>query len=122
MPWYDDSWRDGYDAWKTREPDYDEPEEEGCDCRTREKFRYCISGDTVVFMCRDCIDEAERAEHADWYANQPLSYRISYRWMVFRQWVRWHSWRECTRPFRAVRSWWRGYRKAPWKVDDDVPF
>jgi hypothetical protein len=29
MPWYSDAWRDSYDAWKTREPDYwdDEPEE-----------------------------------------------------------------------------------------------
>ncbi len=26
MPWHDDSWRDTYDAWKLREPDYgDEP-------------------------------------------------------------------------------------------------
>jgi len=22
MPWYDDSWKDSYDAWKTREPDW----------------------------------------------------------------------------------------------------
>ena len=30
MPWNDDSWKDSYDAWKTREPDYgDEPDE--CD-------------------------------------------------------------------------------------------
>lgn len=110
-----------YDAWKTRE--YDDPYEGSMPvCEHYQRgVNLCVRDGTL--LCSDCAHEYDRAEREDWLANQPFPYRLRHRWIEFRWWLRWTALRWVWhRPINAVRSWWRGWRPAPWRPDDEIPF
>jgi hypothetical protein len=119
MPWHDDSWKDSYDAWKTREPNYgDEPENE-CDhdetemdvCTGRVECQICGAR---WFASRDEVDrELDRiATYDEWCAEQVRP------WNRFKQW-----WRD-TRLVTWARARWWAWRHPRIEVEDEpeLPF
>ncbi|MDB5612088.1 MAG: hypothetical protein JWP25_8988 [Bradyrhizobium sp.] len=107
----DDSWRDGYDAWKLREPDWDDEPEDECE---HEEYEV----DILVGRAHCC-----RCPHSWWQTNEEIAAetrRIAdyYEWQR-QQESRWFQFKE------RMRSWWRSIwqrRKRPAKVVDDIPF
>jgi hypothetical protein len=116
----DDSWRDGYDAWKLASPYDDEEEQYECD-----HFDYDIDILSGRAECCDC-------PHS-WHAtNEQISAEIE------RQ-AKWDAWAE--REERRIR-WrerfafildpidrlrrrfmeWRARREFPEHANDDIPF
>lgn len=121
-----------YDQWKT-DPDWhrgawyrgvcyeeDEPGPDDDECQHpyyRQRIRLW-TGNTVC----GCCDEVT-AIGASW------SERWRDNWWRIKgwpgsawRWLRRELPRQLRRPFRAVQSWRRGQRKAPWKIDDELPF
>lgn len=113
----------GYDAWKTRSPDderldrcrppYDGEDQPECE-HPYWKTRWAFFNGKAI--CGEC------GHRLAWQCTRPFSDRVFDRWDDLRFWLRFDAWWGVTRPFRAVRSWWRGWRKAPWRPDDDIPF
>lgn len=106
-----------YDQWKTRDPadlyDYDPRDCEHC-LHPYWQTRYAFF--TGRATCLGC------GERIPWCEPAPFVERVRDRWTDLRHWLRWDVWWAIKRPFRAVRSWWRGHRRAPWRPDDDLPF
>lgn len=120
MAWNDDSWRDGYDAWKLASPDEDGPEEDYC-----EHGHYSIDILSGRAECDQCPHswyvsddeirrEIERQASYDEYLERENS----------RQW-----WRDLFAPildpinsirWKLRRLRW-SWKRAP-TIDDDIPF
>lgn len=106
MPWNDDSWKDGYDAWKLASPDddYDEP----CDHEDYEID--IIAGRAECHRCGE-----------SWYASEDeILSAIDAESAYDRYWERENRrewWREV---WRSIRAFFRIRR--PVITDDDVPF
>ena len=105
MSWNDDSWRDGYDAWKLASPyDDDDP------CDHQEYEADVLTGRAICNMCGHAwwltteelnAEHRRIAEYGEWAADQ---YRRE-RW----EWLaRWWDW---------LKPRWR---KSP--TSDDLPF
>lgn len=61
MAWNDDSWRDGYDAWKLASPDEDwQVDEDFCIIHGREHMQRHV-GNPILF-CQACEDDREIEE------------------------------------------------------------
>lgn len=111
MSWNDDSWRDGYDAWKLRSPD-DEYQErcyhEGFEIDWMGLAR-CGCGDVWTPNQADIDDFRYRNKIYDRHCRR----------QEFRE--RWFGWWD--RLCANYRTWrWRrrhGFKKL---VDDDIPF
>ena len=105
----------GYDAWKTREPDYwrEDPEEPGCPHDYWHTHYAFITGKATCGQC---------GERLPWRAPLPFAGRLTEAWHDLRWWMRWTAMPGIKRPWRALRSWRRGHRTAPWKCDDEIPF
>lgn len=115
MPWNDDSWRDGYDAWKLRSPDddYDEPE-----CH-HEEFDIDYEGRAHCEMCGET-----------WWADgdqiaAQREHQVEYdRWC--RRQERREFWRKLTYPIRwpifrlLDRIWLRKACRVLY--DEEIPF
>lgn len=103
MPWYDDSWKDTYDAWKLASPydDYDEDPRDDCG---HEEFDVDWNGRAHCTRCGDHWDATESEIAAERRAEIA--------------WLREHSW--------WMRSWrWVKDRLTPKPklvIDDDIPF
>jgi len=111
MPWNDDSWKDGYDAWKLAAPDDDYEDEDPCD---HEDYDVDIlEGRARCSMCGEswyCSDEEvlrqidHEAAYAAWEEGENR-----------RQW-----WRD---RWDSVKSFFRRRQRGPTLVsDDDIPF
>lgn len=111
MAWNDDSWRDGYDAWKTREPDYGP-------CRHRECKPCLIYLGTA--QCGDCGEYVElSADEIAYEREQWPAYDKAWRRHEWSQW--WWEFRWNVR-WRLRRVWqWPPKFRSP-KIDDDIPF
>lgn len=109
MSWNDDSWRDGYDAWKLASP-YDD--EDPCD---HEEYEADImTGRATCTMCgyawwqtteESAAESRRQAEYGEWAGDQERP------WTRFKEWARewWHR----------IKLRWPA-RKSP--VVDDLPF
>jgi hypothetical protein len=118
MAWNDDSWKDGYDAWKTREPDYgdDEPED---DCYHEDYEADILTGRATCNRCG----------HAWWQTKEELEAEQR-REAEYQIWVeeqhRRERWEWLARPWRWF--WYRALlpfspRKAVSVLrDDEIPF
>lgn len=106
MPWNDDSWRDGYDAWKLRSPDDDGPEPE---C-LHEEYEIDMEGRAHCEMCGEkwwatgdeIAGQRERQiEHDAWCRKQER--REFWRRLTYP--IRWRLWRLFGRiwPRKAIR-------------------
>ena len=116
MPWYDDSWKDGYDAWKTREPDdyYDDDPDPEC-CGHEDYDADILTGRATCHRCghvwwqtpEEIAAEVERIRRYD-----ELTRERERPWARFNEWARglWSS----------IRCRWRIRRAA--EVNDEVPF
>jgi hypothetical protein len=112
MGWNDDSWRDGYDAWKLQGPDddYDEPEEcshEHRDVDTLEGTAYCGSCGRTWTLTTAELDRELRLQ-TELMEMMYLEDR--------RQW-----WRDLRDKVLSV-VWYRWRRKPAPVLDDDIPF
>lgn len=110
-PWYDDSWKDGYDAWKLASPD-DERDEE---C-WHEEYEADLLGRARCGQCGHSwwlTDQEIAAERANVKAYDDLC-REWEREQRIREWRDW-----ITAPWRRLRNWWRG---AGYVTDDEIPF
>jgi hypothetical protein len=117
MAWNDDSWKDGYDAWKLASPD-DDYEEDPCDHDDYET-------DLLDGRCR-CI-----CGHS-WYAStedidRQLRFQSEYAEAMeredSRQW--WSDLLWAVRHPIATAHWEmqkRGWFRKPAPSDDDIPF
>lgn len=73
MPWGDDdSWRDGYDEWKTRLPDWwDPPEEDEFYCYACLDVGWLTFGDEdIVIPCTECSSEADDTDIEYWMEEE----------------------------------------------------
>jgi hypothetical protein len=112
MPWDDQSWRDGYDAWKLASPYDDEPGYEYCEHEDHQL-------DILEGVCRcrcghvwAATDQQLDAELAHLAALEDAERRARrWRWIVI-------SWEHVSAIFR------RRPRVPPtmFKLDDDIPF
>lgn len=108
MPWNDDSWKDGYDAWKLASPDeYDR--ESLCD---HEYYEVDIV--TGRASCNDCL--------AHWYVSEEkiqrqIEHEVAYHKQMERdnrrQW-----WRDLWQRIQSITS----RRRRASVNDDDIPF
>ena len=120
MAWNDDSWRDGYDAWKLASPYDDYEEEDPCDhedaetdildgrvCCHRCGAQWYATADELASEHRRTVEYAEWEERENrrqwwrdffWFILNPLS---SLHWK-----------------FQLLRRRWR---RGP-VLDDDIPF
>jgi hypothetical protein len=111
MAWNDDSWKDGYDAWKLRDPydDYD-PEEEYCGHEDYEV-------DILDGLCRcscGCTWPASGHE-----IDRQIEHEAAYQDTIDREHRR-QWWRGL---WASVRSFFRWRRKPRQPIpDDDIPF
>jgi hypothetical protein len=108
MGWNDDSWKDGYDAWKLRSPYDDEPEEE---CY-HEHYEADINGRATC----------DRCSHTWWLTDEEIERErelvASYDQMMRRE--EWRLWRQ---EFVDRLAFWRRWRKRKHAIiDDDLPF
>lgn len=107
MAWDDDSWKDGYDAWKLRSPYDDEPEEE---CY-HEHYEADINGRATC----------DRCSHTWWLTDEEIERErelvVAYDAMMRRE--EWRQWRE----WISRLAFWRRWRKPkPALIDDEIPF
>jgi cytochrome P450 len=108
MGWNDDSWKDGYDAWKLASPDDDLPEEEcfhedyEADINAR---AICCNCGHVWWMTADEI-AAERA-HVAAYDEAMRREERRERWRELRRWF---------------RSFLPKRRRQRFNLDDEIPF
>ncbi len=117
MPWNDDSWKDGYDEWKLRAPDWDDDEECG----------YCDHDDYEVDIldgeCRCHCGHIWSASEAE--INAEIGRQREYSEMMDRE-ERRQWWRDRTYPIRMFifRILERIWPKKTGSVldDDEIPF
>ena len=123
MPWEDDSWRDGYDAWKLRSPydDWDDGEEYDAE-RDCEHEDYDIDICTGRASCNCCSHHwYMSSEEIDAECERQARYQDDMERENRRQW-----WRDKTYPvrmffFRVLERVWP--RKACSVLhDDEIPF
>ena len=118
MGWDDDSWRDGYDAWKLRSSDdYYEDEPDECDHQEYEV-------DIVVGRAHCCT-----CPHSWWQTNEEIAAEVA-RIREYDEWQRREhareAWRQLTAPIRWL--WYRmlmpfSPRSALKSLhDDEIPF
>jgi hypothetical protein len=121
MAWNDDSWKDGYDAWKLRSPYDDEPEEEcehenyDIDWRGRAHCDDCneawwaSESDIAHFRCLNVAFDAHmrREERRQWWRDQWERVHRPWRWFWYELFTKLGMHR------RAVRSL---------SIHDEVPF
>jgi hypothetical protein len=96
MAWYDDSWRDGYDAWKLASPDDDyddEPREDDCD---HEDYEADIV--TGRAMCHRC-------GHQWWQTPEEVRRETEHQANYQRLEARWKRW-----------QWWRDLKDRVWSL------
>lgn len=120
MGWNDDSWKDGYDAWKLRSP-YDDAPEEEC---FHEDFEINWEGRATC----------DRCGHAWWAAREDIKHcrAVSEEYDAFcrredrKQWWR-DQWERAARPWRWF--WYRTFgrlgmprRAVRCLNDDEIPF
>lgn len=122
MPWYDDSWKDGYDAWKLMSPDqergyYDGEPGEECDHDDYEAD--ILTGRATCNMCGhswyQTQDEIEREiahirEYDEWQREERR--REFWRWLTYP--IRWPI-------YRAMNRLWPRQSLAVLS-DDEIPF
>lgn len=111
MAWNDDSWRDGYDAWKLASPDddYDEPE---CD---HEDFDIDILDGRA--RCNRCSESWHATEDEIRAQIEHMARYAEYEEREERrQWWR-DLWDRIKSPFQRLRPVKRGPI-----LDDDIPF
>ena len=118
MSWNDDSWRDGYDAWKLQSPYDDEGPEDCHDCS--DSFRILTDGRTAE--CRVCGETWwANAEELDAKRNEIVEQQ---EWM--RRRARREFWRRLTLPIRwpIFRLFERVWPRQACRVLDDseLPF
>jgi len=107
MAWDDDSWKDGYDAWKLASPD-DEYEDE---CY-HEDYEADINGRASCCRCGHVwyLTDAEILAERE--------HQAAYDQMCRRE--------ERLEKWRQVREWFRSFlprrRKQPALIDDEIPF
>ena len=58
MSWYDESWKDSYDAWKLRAPDWDYEEPEFI-CTACEDRGWDVDESGRIFPCTECSQPIE---------------------------------------------------------------
>lgn len=120
MTWNDDSWKDGYDAWKLASPHDDYEEEDPCDHEDAETD--CLDGRVYCHRCG-----------AQWYATAEELAAEHRRVVEYAKWEerenRRQWWRDLFAPildpidslrWKLRRLSWR-WRRAP-IIDDDIPF
>lgn len=118
MPWYDDSWKDGYDAWKLRGPDQD---------------GQCFHGEYEIACEKPRWQMWATCNHCGhvWVASDADIEHFRHEQPIFDKWWRrqefidkWFGWLDHPRHsffflrLRAkskLRSWWRG-------PDEEIPF
>jgi hypothetical protein len=112
MAWDDDSWKDGYDAWKLESPYDDYEDDDPCDHED-----YDIDVCTGRASCNICSEhwyvssvdiDRELDRQANYYEDMERENR--------RQW-----WRDLWRPFQSAFAW-RPWKKSVEASDDDIPF
>ncbi len=122
-----------YDQWKTTDPrDYDEYDDRDDDddygepCVDYHFYHYgrlfWLTGRTTCSECGKVAKWTWKQRRLRWRQSHVpfrlrwrlVRCRLHYRRVMFKHDVK--------RPFRALRSWWRGDRKRPWTHDDEIPF
>lgn len=121
MPWHDDSWRDGYDAWKLASPDDDGAEADYC-----EHDEYDIDILEGRATCSSC------GEHWDVSTDELEAelYRLAYYEADFEREMRRQWWRDffarITHPVRwpiyRLLQWLRFRKSHAVLLDDEIPF
>jgi hypothetical protein len=108
MGWNDDSWRDGYDAWKLASPDDDYEEEDPCDHED-----YDVDIVSGLANCNICS--------ADWYVGEDeirLQIERENAYAAYQK--RENRWRWCRDLWHSERSIFS--RRKQVEVDDEIPF
>lgn len=110
MAWNDDSWKDGYDAWKLASPDdeYDDPcDHEDYEIDTLEGRAHCDRCGESWYASEDDVLRVIDTESA--YARYVEELERRQWWQVL--------WDRIKAPFQKLR------RPRPMPVlDDDIPF
>lgn len=122
----DDRWRDSYDAWKTREPDYyyDQPDVEHCE---HEEYDVDFEGRA---SCNSCNHRwwLTPDELSAWDETQVAHAKEYDRYLRREQSKLWCAWRwlkSCIslRTLSRLYLRWFPHRRVPkWVHDDEIPF
>lgn len=105
MPWHDESWEDGYDAWKTQSPD-DEFDDE---C-FHEEYEADFNGRATCYQCGHV-----------WYLSSDEIEAERRRVKAYDEMMRREERREMVERIIDRLAFWRRWRKAP-PIVDDIPF
>lgn len=111
MPWNDDSWKDGYDAWKLRAPDWDDddpPDYEDGECGHESFDVDILTGRAECQMCPHSwyasAEEIQRQiDHEAAYAEYLERGERDHKLESFLQW-----WRDFWSSVKSLYRW-RGF-------------
>lgn len=106
MAWHDDSWKDGYDAWKLRSPDDEYPDEE---C-FHEDYEADVNGRASCCRC----------SHVWWLTSEEIE-RERQLHAAYDRMMRRAERREWIEGWVHRLAFWRRWRK-PSPIDDEIPF